>query len=97
MTDFGGYHRATAIQALAALAVCGAASFLLLGLAVARAPATWLVGVTINEIFVWSLAWWPHAISSGIDPLVTHAIWAPVGVNLAWVTSVSGRRVSYGR
>ncbi len=79
------------IQALAALAVYGAASFLLLGLAVARAPGSWLVGVGgDSEIFVWSLAWWPHAIASGIDPLVTHAIWAPLGVNLAWVTSVPG-------
>lgn len=79
------------IQALAALALYGAASFLILGLAVARARGSWLVGVGgDSEIFVWSFAWWPHAIGSGIDPLVTHAIWAPVGINLAWVTSVPG-------
>jgi hypothetical protein len=68
-----------------------AASFLLLGLAVARARGSWLVGVGgDSEIFVWSFAWWPHAIGSGIDPLVTHAIWAPVEIDLAWVTSVPG-------
>jgi hypothetical protein len=78
-------------QAFAALALYGAASFLMLGLAVARARGSWLIGVGgDSEIFVWSFAWWPHAIGSGIDPLVTHAIWAPVGINLAWVTSVPG-------
>ena len=79
------------IQAFAALALYSTAAFLLLGLAVARAPGSWLVGVGgDSEIFVWSFAWWPHAIGSGIDPLVTHAIWAPVGIDLAWVTSVPG-------
>jgi hypothetical protein len=79
------------IQALAALAVYCVVAFLLLGLAVARASGSWLVGVGgDSEIFVWSFAWWPHAIGSGIDPLVTHAIWAPVGIDLAWVTSVPG-------
>ena len=78
-------------QAFAALVLYGAASFLMLGLAVARARGSWLIGVGgDSEIFVWSFAWWPHAIGSGIDPLVTHAIWAPVGINLAWVTSVPG-------
>jgi hypothetical protein len=40
------------------------------------------------EIFIWSFAWWPHAILHGQDPFVTHAIWAPSGANLAWATSV---------
>jgi hypothetical protein len=79
------------IQGLAALALYSVAAFLMLGLAVARAPGPWLVGVGgDSEIFVWSFAWWPHAIGSGIEPLVTHAIWAPVGIDLAWVTSVPG-------
>jgi hypothetical protein len=42
------------------------------------------------EIFIWSLAWWPHAILKGDNPVVTHAIWAPDGVNLAWATSIPG-------
>jgi hypothetical protein len=90
-----GYHRRDVagrrIQAFAALCLYGTASFLMLGLAVAQARGSWLVGIGgDSEIFVWSLAWWPHAISSGADPLVTHAIWAPVATNLAWVTSVPG-------
>jgi hypothetical protein len=42
------------------------------------------------EIFIWSLAWWPHAILHGENPFVTHAIWPVTGLNLAWVTSVPG-------
>ncbi len=42
------------------------------------------------QIFIWSLAWWPHAIASGENPFVTHAIWAPYGLNLAWSTTVPG-------
>jgi hypothetical protein len=50
-----------------------------------------LVGYSVDpEIFVWSLAWWPHAILHGENPFVTHAIWAPEGVNLAWTTSIPG-------
>src|SRR5439155_10640342 len=45
---------------------------------------------TDPQIFIWSFAWWPHAIASGENPFYTHAIWAPDGVNLAWATSVPG-------
>jgi hypothetical protein len=45
---------------------------------------------TDPQIFVWSFAWWPHAIAHGLNPFYTHAIWAPDGVNLAWTTSVPG-------
>ncbi len=40
------------------------------------------------EIFVWAFAWWPHAISSFTNPFVSHAVFAPEGVNLAWTTTV---------
>src|SRR5581483_4366780 len=53
-----------------------------------------LVGYSVDpEIFVWSLAWWPHAILHGENPFVTHAIWATPGVNLAWTTSIPGLAV----
>jgi hypothetical protein len=38
--------------------------------------------------FVWFLAWWPWAIAHHLNPLVTHLVWVPEGVYLAWVTSV---------
>ena len=42
------------------------------------------------EVFIWALAWFPHAILHGENPFVTHAVWAPSGVNLTWATAVPG-------
>jgi len=47
------------------------------------------------QIFIWSFAWWPHAILHGENPFYTHAIWAPDGFNLAWATSVPGLAVAF--
>src|SRR5207237_172384 len=41
-------------------------------------------------IFIWSFAWWPHAIFHWQNPFITHAIWAPDGTNLAWTASAPG-------
>ncbi|MGC8503144.1 hypothetical protein, partial [Desulfurella sp.] len=37
--------------------------------------------------YLWSLKWWPYAISHGLNPFLTKAFWAPFGQNLAWTTS----------
>jgi hypothetical protein len=37
---------------------------------------------------MWLMAWWPHAIAHGLNPLFTDQIWAPRGLNLAWATSM---------
>jgi hypothetical protein len=65
-------------------------SFLVLGLPVVAHPESRIAGglFTDPQIFIWSLAWWPHAILHGENPFVTHAIWAPGGFNLAWATTV---------
>ncbi len=42
------------------------------------------------ELEIWAFAWWPHAILHGQNPFVTHAIWAPSGVSLAWPTMAPG-------
>ena len=76
-------EHALALGAFAALAL------LYLGVAVLRHPGTDILGIGGDqEIFVWALGWWPHALGAGINPVITHAIWAPTGVNLAWATSV---------
>jgi hypothetical protein len=76
---------------LVALAAYLGLSFLYLGIPVAGHPGRHLIGYEVDpEIFVWSLAWWPHAILHWQNPIVTHAIWAPVGANLAWATSIPG-------
>jgi hypothetical protein len=40
--------------------------------------------------FIWALGWWPYALLHGLNPVVTHVIYAPGGMNLASGTSVPG-------
>ena len=47
------------------------------------------------QIFIWSFAWWPHAILHGQNPFVTHAIFAPDGLNLTWTTSIPGLAIAF--
>jgi hypothetical protein len=48
------------------------------------------IGGNDGQTFVWSLRWWPHAVSEGLDPLFTEFLWAPSGVSLAYVTTIPG-------
>jgi hypothetical protein len=41
------------------------------------------VGTEDPAAYMWALSWWPHAISHGINPFVTHYLWSPTGVNVA--------------
>jgi hypothetical protein len=47
------------------------------------------------EIYVWSFAWWPHAIGSWMNPFDSHYLYAPTGVNLAWTLSVPGLALAF--
>ena len=40
------------------------------------------------SIFIWSLRWWPYALTHGLNPLHTAQLGAPAGYNLAWDTTV---------
>ena len=52
-------------------------------------------GLTTDpQVFIWSLAWWPHAILHFQNPLITKEIWVPVGVNLAWTQSAPGLAIA---
>lgn len=46
-----------------------------------------------GSIFLWMFRWWPYALSHRISPLFTNLVWAPKGINLAWVTSIPGPAV----
>jgi hypothetical protein len=47
------------------------------------------IGVSEDPpLMMWFLVWWPHAIGSRINPMLTDAIWTPLGVNLAWETAL---------
>lgn len=64
-------------------------SFVYFALPVVSHPGRDVIGFGHDPgLFVWMLAWWPHAVLHGMNPFVTHAVWAPQGVNLAWVTSI---------
>jgi hypothetical protein len=47
------------------------------------------------QIFVWSFAWWQHALAAGENPFVSHAVYAPDGIDLAWATTVPGLAVPF--
>jgi hypothetical protein len=38
--------------------------------------------------YMWAMIWWPHAIVHGLNPFVSHYLWAPTGVNLAQAAMV---------
>ena len=39
------------------------------------------------NFYVWSLRWWPYALTHGLNPLYSRQIGAPAGYNLAWTTT----------
>ncbi|RZD17599.1 MAG: hypothetical protein EVG15_10335 [Candidatus Acididesulfobacter diazotrophicus] len=45
-------------------------------------------GTRDTAMFVWFLYWWPYAIIHGINPFISHYIWAPQGSPLTFTTSV---------
>src|SRR5262249_23306046 len=78
-------------RTLAPFAAYLGVSLLYFGIPVAAHPGRDWIGTGEDpQIFVWSLAWWPHAILHGENPIVTHAVWPPVWLNLAWVSSIPG-------
>ena len=38
---------------------------------------------TDPSAYMWALKWWPYAILHGLNPFVSHYVWAPTGANLA--------------
>ncbi len=51
--------------------------------------SSWTLSSYPNEpsVFVWSLEWWAHPFSHGANPLLSSTVWAPTGLNLAWVAT----------
>src|SRR4051794_19624567 len=81
----------TGVTAPLALGLYLAVAFLEIGLPVVPHFGSHVIGEGYDpDIFVWSFGWWPHALLHAQNPVVTHAIWAPDGVDLAWATSIPG-------
>jgi hypothetical protein len=73
------------------LAGYAAVSFAYFGFRLASHPGRSLIGYGRDpQIFVWSFAWYLHALETFQNPFYTHVIYAPTGVNLAWTTTVPG-------
>jgi hypothetical protein len=82
--------------AVAALGAYVALSFLFFGVHLLPHFGRAMLGSGRDpEIFVWSFAWWQHALGAGQNPFVSHAVYAPDGINLAWATSVPGLAVPF--
>jgi hypothetical protein len=73
------------------LAGFAAVAFAYFGARLASHPGRDLLGYGRDpQIFIWSFAWWLHALEDGLNPFYSHAIYAPDGVNLVWTTTVPG-------
>ncbi len=73
------------IQAVAALASYLALSWLFFGRGLVGSFSTAVIGKGPDPgLFVWLLAWWPHAIRNHLNPILTSAVFAPGGANIAW-------------
>jgi hypothetical protein len=73
-------------QATAALAFYAAVSVWYFGRHVLPHLGTENVGLrdwTDPTVNMWSLAWWPHALFHGLNPLVTNALFAPDRIDFA--------------
>jgi hypothetical protein len=67
----------------------GLVAYLYFGARLTAHPGRALLGSGADpQIFVWAFAWWPHAIGTWQNPIVSHAIYAPHGIDLAWATTV---------
>jgi hypothetical protein len=44
-------------------------------------------------LYIWGFAWLPYALTHGMNPLVTHLIWAPRGADIAWNGDTPGLAV----
>jgi hypothetical protein len=81
--------RRRGVQTLAPLFLYAAFAVLWLGRSVLLHPASRALGDPYRDktILMWSFVWWPHAIAHGHDPFAANVVWAPHGVDLAWVTA----------
>jgi hypothetical protein len=85
-TDEGGaFDRAS----LATGGFYGALSIVFIGRALIFGFAHSYVGRGSDpSLFMWSIAWWPYAVSHGLNPILSHVIFVPAGTNLSWTTTI---------
>jgi len=82
--------RGAAGAAVWALVLYLGVSIIMLGVRVLPHLGSQIVGRNDGDpnAYLWFLAWWPHAVRAGLNPIMSGVIFAPQGYNLAWATSV---------
>jgi hypothetical protein len=81
------------LEKATALAIYSALAFVFIALPLLPGFSEYRLGYGPNtdpQIYIWGLAWYPYALSHGLDPILTKVAWAPTGYNLAWSTTVPG-------
>jgi hypothetical protein len=59
-------------------------------------PGRFYIGTATDpQIFIWSFAWWPHALGHALNPFQASAVWAPQGLNLAWTATSPGLAIAF--
>lgn len=41
------------------------------------------------QFMLWSVAWWPYALSHHVNPLFSRLVWAPEGFDVVWSSSIN--------
>jgi hypothetical protein len=90
MPDASANRRALDREALGAFLIYLILSFVFFGRGIVGDFSTWYVGRGPDPPqMVWSVGWWAYAIAHRVDPFLTEVLFAPVGANLAWTTTVA--------
>ena len=80
-------HRVEQVLALVLYVAIACAYF---GSGLLPHPGRVVVGDQNAPIYIWSFGWWSHALTTWTNPLVSHALYAPYGVDLAWTPTAPG-------
>src|SRR5215208_4433366 len=85
-------RRGGVVRGLAALGMFTLLSIAVFALPVMGDLTTRCVGSCLPDtsLYTWSFGWMDYALTNGLDPLFTTYVWAPLGVHLAWVTTLPG-------
>src|SRR5215472_6011964 len=82
------HNRTARMGPALALAIYSTLSFFYFGPKTAS-PSQVYRGVGLDPtIHMWAMRWWPFALGHRLNPLISPAIWAPAGYNLARAVSI---------
>ena len=91
-----GGRRSGAVRVLAVLGLYVAIAFVYFGIPLLFGSGGRYVGLPDDpQIPIWGFAWWLHAIEHFQDPFIERVLWAPSGVNIAWVNTLPALAVVF--